>query len=58
MTRENSSVEVIRFAGEREKSTALKGEAGKKNSITSLSDNNYPLAFIQETNHLEVIMKN
>jgi len=30
MTRENSSGEVIRFAGEREKSAALKGEAERE----------------------------
>jgi len=57
MTIENSSGEVIRFAGERQKSAALEREAGQENSITFISRNNYPVAFIQETNHLEVLMK-
>jgi hypothetical protein len=43
MKRQNSSEEMIRFADEREKSSALGGEARQKESRTSASGNRYPL---------------
>ena len=47
MPRENSSTEVIRFVGAREKPAVLKEETMQENSMASLLGNSYPLAFME-----------